>query len=213
MMRHLFPIFLTSIFLTSCGQKENSVDATAASYPHQPWHPNPEATYVGAASCKECHEDAFNDWAQSDHHKAMLPATEESVLGDFADSEFEHFGHTTRFFKKGDEFWVNAENADGQREDMKVEYTFGYYPLQQYLIPFPGGRYQALQVCWDSRPKEEGGQRWFHLYPEEEVPPDDVLHWTRRHFNWNYMCADCHSTNLKKGFDHEKTPTLRPGRK
>jgi len=131
----------------------------------------------------------------------MNPATEEFVLGDFNNATFEHFGQVFRFFRKGAEYWVNALDETGVARDWKVAYTFGHYPLQQYLIPFPGGRYQALQVCWDSRPKEEGGQRWYHLYPDEPVPPDDVLHWTRRHFNWNYMCADCHSTHLDKGFD------------
>ncbi len=29
----------------------------------------------------------------------------------------------------------------------------------------------------------------------------DQLHWTRPQQNWNYMCADCHSTNLQKGYD------------
>ncbi len=131
----------------------------------------------------------------------MNPATEEFVLGDFDDAIFEHYGQVFRFFRKGAEYWVNAPDEKGVARDMKIDYTFGHDPLQQYLIPFPGGRYQALQVCWDSRPKEEGGQRWYHLYPDEPVPPDDILHWTRRHFNWNYMCADCHSTNLQKSFD------------
>jgi tetratricopeptide (TPR) repeat protein len=131
----------------------------------------------------------------------MNPATEEFVLGDFNDAVFEHHGQVFRFFRKGSEYWVNALDENGVAKDMKVDYTFGHFPLQQYLIPFSGGRYQALQVCWDSRPKEQGGQRWYHLYPDEPVPPDDILHWTRRHFNWNYMCADCHSTNLDKGFD------------
>jgi len=141
---------------------------------------------------------------KSDHHKSMLPATPENVEGDFHNVEFEHFGHVTRFFKKGNQFWVNTEDANGRRKDMRIEYTFGYFPLQQYLIKFPGGRYQALQICWDARPRKDGGQRWFHLYPEEEVPPSDVLHWTRRNFNWNYMCADCHSTNLKKNYHPRK---------
>jgi tetratricopeptide (TPR) repeat protein len=133
----------------------------------------------------------------------MNPATEEFVLGDFNNAVFEHHGQVFRFFRKGAEYWINAPDENGVARDMKVDYTFGHFPLQQYLIPFPGGRYQALQVCWDSRPKEAGGQRWYHLYPDEAVPPDDILHWTRRHFNWNYMCADCHSTNLDKGFDAE----------
>jgi tetratricopeptide (TPR) repeat protein len=69
------------------------------------------------------------------------------------------------------------------------------------LIEFPGGRFQPLGICWDSRPAEDGGQRWFHLYPDEAIDFEDPLHWTGIHQNWNYMCAECHSTDLKKGFD------------
>ncbi len=157
--------------------------------------------FVGAESCRSCHEDAYTDWESSHHHAAMLPATEETVVGDFDDVEFEHFGHRSRFFRRDGEFWVNTEDGEGERRDFKIEYTFGIEPLQQYLIAFPGGRLQALQICWDTRPESEGGQRWFHLYPDEAIPPEDELHWTKRHFNWNYMCADCHSTNLAKGYD------------
>ncbi len=186
--------------LISCRPDEKDTSATTEE-DYSPYHPMTDATFVGAENCKSCHEPEFADWLQSDHHKAMNPATEEFVLGDFNNAEFAHFGQVFRFFRKGDEFWVNALDENGEPKDMKIDYTFGHYPLQQYLIPFPGGRYQALQVCWDSRPESEGGQRWYHLYPDERVPPDDVLHWTRRHFNWNYMCADCHSTNLEKNFD------------
>ena len=63
-----------------------------------------------------------------------------------------------------------------------------------------------LQVCWDSRSQEEGGQRWYLLYADEEIPHSDELHWTREHFNWNYMCADCHSTELEKNY-HVRTDT------
>lgn len=194
-----FLLCLTSFVLVSCGPEKEEFAEESEVY--SPYHDIPNAEYAGLASCIECHTEQHQEWLLSDHHKAMNPATDEFVLGDFGDTEFDHFGQKFRFFKKGDEFWVNAPDSDGEYRDMKIEYTFGHDPLQQYLIPFPGGRYQALQVCWDSRPKEEGGQRWYHLYPDEPVPPEDVLHWTRRHFNWNYMCADCHSTNLDKNYD------------
>ncbi len=74
-------------------------------------------------------------------------------------------------------------------------------PLQQYLIEFPGGRMQALSIAWDSRPKAEGGQRWFHLYPGQNIKAGDWLHWTSGGQNWNFTCAECHSTNLRKNFD------------
>ncbi len=63
------------------------------------------------------------------------------------------------------------------------------------------GRKQALSIAWDTRPKAQGGQRWFHLYPDDNVKADDWLHWTHYSQTWNYMCAECHSTNLRKDFD------------
>jgi tetratricopeptide (TPR) repeat protein len=81
-----------------------------------------------------------------------------------------------------------------------VTHTFGVAPLQQYLVAFPGGRSQALAVAWDSRPRSDGGQRWFHLQPDETIGHGDPLHWTGATASWNYMCADCHSTNVRKAW-------------
>jgi Tfp pilus assembly protein PilF len=41
------------------------------------------------------------------------------------------------------------------------------------------------------------------MYPDMEVPAGDWLHWTRNAQNWNGMCAECHSTNLRKNYDPE----------
>jgi len=96
---------------------------------------------------------------------------------------------------------VRTQGPDGAPHDYRITYTFGVYPLQQYLVAFPRGRYQALGIAWDSRPKEEGGKRWFHLYPDQQLKPGSPLHWTGRDQTWNYQCADCHSTNLQKNYD------------
>ena len=160
-------------------------------------------SYVGRAQCATCHAEETARWRGSHHDLAMQEATEESVLGDFADREFEQFGVVSRFYRKDDAFMVRTDGPDGELHDYPIEYTFGVYPLQQYLIAFPGGRLQALDIAWDSRLEEEGGQRWIHLHPEDRVAHDDVLHWTGPNLNWNFMCADCHSTNLRKGYDPE----------
>ena len=59
----------------------------------------------------------------------------------------------------------------------------------------------VVPLAWDDRDAADGGQRWFHIYGEESIAHDDPLHWTGREHNWNYMCAECHSTNLQKNFD------------
>ena len=128
----------------------------------------------------------------------MQPANESSVFGDFNDSEFEYFGIKTKFFRKGDEYWVTTEGPKGVSQSYRIEYTFGVEPLQQYLVKFPDGRLQALSVCWDTENK-----KWFHLHPEEKIDHTDPLHWTASQYNWNFMCAECHSTGVKKNYDSE----------
>lgn len=160
--------------------------------------------YVGREACAACHEKELELWQGSDHDLAMQEATPATVLGDFGGASFTYHGVTSTFTRKGDAYFVRTDGPDGALTDYPIAYTFGVDPLQQYLIEFPGGRIQALNVCWDTRPKEQGGQRWFHLYPDENVAHDDILHWTGPYQNWNHMCAECHSTDVHKGYDAQK---------
>jgi tetratricopeptide (TPR) repeat protein len=157
--------------------------------------------FVGRQSCRECHPDQDRLWKGSHHDLAMQEALDRTVLGDFDDTQFTHAGVTSTFCRRDGGFFVRTDGSTGEMQEFQVRYTFGAVPLQQYLVELPGGRLQALTVCWDTRPERQGGQRWFHLYPEEEIGPGDPLHWTGPFQNWNYMCAECHSTNLKKNYD------------
>jgi predicted CXXCH cytochrome family protein len=159
------------------------------------------AAFVGSDTCAGCHQAQAQLWRGSHHKLAMDHATDASVLGDFNDASFDHYGVRSRFSRRDGKFLVETDGADGKLATFEVKYTFGVYPLQQYLIEFPDGRVQALSIAWDSRQKEQGGQKWFHLYPNEEIKHDDVLHWTKLNQNWNFMCAECHSTGLRKNYD------------
>jgi predicted CXXCH cytochrome family protein len=161
--------------------------------------------YAGGKVCAGCHEKASSAWQGSHHDLAMKEASAASVLGDFSDARFTAYGVTSRFYKRDGKFYANTDGADGKLADFEIKYSFGWTPLQQYLIELPGGRLQALSIAWDSRPKEQGGQRWFHLYPNEKrIDYKDELHWTAASQNWNYTCAECHSTNLQKNYDFAK---------
>ncbi|HEX2655146.1 MAG TPA: cytochrome c3 family protein, partial [Xanthobacteraceae bacterium] len=140
-------------------------------------------------------------WRHSQHKHAMDHATDQSVLGDFGEAGFDYNGVHSRFFRKDGKFYVETDGPDGALQIFEIKYTFGVDPLQQYLIEFPDGRLQALSIAWDRRPKEQGGQHWFHLYPDQNISHDDVLHWTKLNQNWNHMCAECHSTGVRKNYD------------
>jgi len=185
---------LLAVLLSGCGTPRPDASGPVAGL-------ETAAQYVGRETCGPCHVEQLRAWEGSDHDLAMQPATEDTVLGDFEDVTYTHHGVTSSFYERDGKFFVRTDGPGGELRDYEVAYTFGVRPLQQYLIELPGGRLQALGLCWDTRPAEQGGQRWFHLYPDEPIPHDDPLHWTGRNQNWNYMCAECHSTNLRKNYD------------
>jgi len=175
------------------------------SEPQETDSPGPQVSnppeFVGSEACAECHAAQHADWLGSHHELAMQPANERTVLGDFDNADVVYFGAASRMYRDGDRFIMQTANASGDLEDFEVTYAFGVEPLQQYLADFPDGRKQVLPFTWDTRAASEGGQRWYHMYPDEEIQSDDPLHWTGRYFNWNYMCAECHSTNLQVGYE------------
>lgn len=155
-----------------------------------------ESTFVTSNACAKCHKKEYEEWQDSHHAKAMAVATNETVLGDFNDTVFEKDGVQSRFFRKDGGFFVNTRGPKGVMADFEISHTFGYYPLQQYLIPFPGGKMQCLPIAWDVK-----ANKWFHLYPDLTLDPEEWIYWTNQGQNWNSMCADCHSTELQKNYD------------
>ena len=161
----------------------------------------PAAHYVGAQACASCHAKETQAWQTSHHALAMQVADDKTVAGRFDGNALKQDGSVASFFKRDHRYFVKTDGADGKPAEFEVKYTFGVYPLQQYLVAFPDGRMQALRASWDAHPAAEGGQRWFNLYPGEHIDAHDTLHWTRLNQNWNYMCADCHSTNVQRHYD------------
>ncbi|MCP4046622.1 MAG: tetratricopeptide repeat protein [Gammaproteobacteria bacterium] len=156
----------------------------------------PEPVFVGSVECQDCHTLEYDNWEGSHHDLAMDVANEKTVLGDFDDAEFTLHGITSRFYRKDGKYFVHTNGPGGEMGDYEITHTFGWFPLQQYLIPFPGGRLQTLPIAWDSRDNE-----WFRVPPGGPTDPEDWLYWTNAAQTWNGMCAQCHSTNLKKNYD------------
>lgn len=157
--------------------------------------------FVGSATCAGCHAAQAEAWRGSDHARAMAEAQPGNVLGDFSGVTVTERDRSATFYRDGERFMVRTDGPGGSTADFQVTETFGRDPLQQYLVLFPDGRRQALPWAWDARAREEGGQRWYHLSPGEALHAGDPLHWTGRDQTWNFMCAACHSTGLRRGYD------------
>ncbi len=153
-----------------------------------------DSEFVTTAVCAGCHAEAYARWAGSLHDRAMEPSSEGRMLGDFSLAPFE---------RRGDQVFFRGEDFEGQPVEYALRYSFGAFPLQQYLVEQSGGRLQVLDLAWDARSVEAGGQRWFSLREDEAAAPLDVMHWTGFAHNWNTQCADCHSTGVRRGFDPE----------
>jgi len=151
--------------------------------------------------CRDCHLPEFEAWRRSDHFQSMRVAEENAVLGDFSDVRVRFHGIESRFFRTGDEYRVETVGSSGERGVFPVRYTFGWRPLQQYLLDAGNSRLQAFDVAWDDRPAAQGGQRWFHLQPDEEVAPGHPFFWTGHAMHWGSQCAACHSTHVTKSVD------------
>lgn len=153
--------------------------------------------YVGTAACVDCHEAEAEAWDGSHHALAWTEPTPGSVLADFDGTTFAHDGATYRFRIEGDAYHVAITEADGTTTDHRIHSVAGVAPLQQYLIETEPGRIQSFDVVWDV-----GKREWFHLYPDQHLPPDDGLHWTGPYKSWNARCAECHATGFRKNYDH-----------
>ncbi|MCV5925261.1 hypothetical protein OFO11_25530, partial [Escherichia coli] len=66
-----------------------------------------QAQFIGNETCIDCHQVEVEAWQGSHHDMAMSHADSESVLGNFDNQAVEHQGKANRFFRKGDEYWVN----------------------------------------------------------------------------------------------------------
>jgi tetratricopeptide (TPR) repeat protein len=122
----------------------------------------------------------------------MQPVAGARGLGDFSGRAVTA---GARFVRSDSAHLVETPGPDGRPASYRIDWVFGVYPLQQVLVPLPGGRLQAFNVAWDS---VRG--RWFDLFPDAHSPRDP-LHWSAPQQNWNYMCAECHATALKRNWD------------
>ena len=112
----------------------------------------------GGQACAGCHSAQFHAWKGSHHGLAMQPAAAATVLGNFSGAQLEHFGVTTTFFRDSDKFMVRTDGPDGALHEYPIAYTFGVYPLQQYLIAnHDRGQLRQFRECGHFEQLEHAG--------------------------------------------------------
>ena len=151
--------------------------------------------YAGAQACAKCHAGVNHEWAGSLHARAMQPATNQSVKGDFAQSKIVLRGATYLLQYRDKNYYITESDLTGKPWEHRVEYTLGERRFQHYLTTLPDGRIIVMPPTWDITRK-----KWeFDLAignPEEgSGDPIQV---------WNKTCYSCHVSQGQKNFDLEK---------
>lgn len=155
------------------------------------------AGYGTSESCRECHAEAYDDWAGSHHARAERlpnPLTEDAAF--IPSRKFRNGTQEISLLGTNGRYEVIATGLHGTNELFPVLRVLADDPLRQMLVPFPGGRLQVTEAAWDPRAKE-----WFDVYGAEDRKPGEWGHWTGRGMNWNSMCAACHNTRVLKNYD------------
>ena len=107
---------------------------------------NLKSEFVGSSQCKSCHLEIFRKWESSHHFRSMQIATDQTVLGDFDDQTFFAHNITHKLFRRNKDYFINTLDSEATYQDFKILHTFGFSPLQQYLVEIGDGKLQALNV-------------------------------------------------------------------
>jgi len=158
---------------------------------------NDYTAYAGSESCRDCHHAEYNMWKQSHHalaERPLQPAVDQIA---FKPSRTITNGTQTATAQiQNDIYQIVTLGPDSNRQPFRVKRVIGNYPLEQFLTPFPGGRYQAHEASCDVK-----SNQWFYVYGDDLRHPGEYGHWTGRGMNWNSQCAECHNTRLHKNYD------------
>ncbi|MCV2891256.1 multiheme c-type cytochrome [Ruegeria aquimaris] len=151
--------------------------------------------YAGSESCAGCHQEEASAWAGSHHALAWTEPGPDTVLADFDGTEFSHGGLHAKFRREGTDYFATVTEADGSVSDYRLHSVAGIAPLQQYLFETEPGRLQSFDLVWNVQRRQ-----WYPLYPDQDLPPGDGLHWTGPYKNWNARCAECHATGYSRNY-------------
>ncbi|MBI4662050.1 MAG: ammonia-forming cytochrome c nitrite reductase subunit c552 [Verrucomicrobia bacterium] len=155
------------------------------------------AAYAGSQSCRDCHREAFDSWAKSNHalaERALDAGLDRSAFE--PPREISHGSLTSQALLRSNQFQIVTLGPSGQRESFPAERVIGVKPLRQFLIRDAAGRFQVSELAFDPASGD-----WFDVFGNEDRQPGEWGHWTGRGMTWNQMCASCHNTRLRKNYD------------
>lgn len=151
--------------------------------------------YAGSISCKECHQEIYNDALNSSHYKASAPASIKNVLGNFRP------GHNTYWYDKDTKIAMEHRNNGLYQVHYKNGKEVKAYRFDMTM----GAKNAQTSLFWDKDNMYEmplsyftSAQNWGTSpgYPTGQPHFDRII---------GKDCFECHSSHLE--LKHERTPS------
>lgn len=151
-----------------------------------------------AQACAQCHADIVAEWASSQHANANRLVSDALDRAAFdPPTTLAHGSFITTMARTRDgDFTFSVAFSNQPAATYIAEAVIGITPLRQYLVTFPGGRLQTVDVSFDPRSNE-----WFNAFGDENRQPHEWGFWKNRSMTWNVQCAFCHMTGFEKNYD------------
>ncbi|MEP6865698.1 MAG: multiheme c-type cytochrome, partial [Deltaproteobacteria bacterium] len=158
----------------------------------------PHQTYVGSGACGDCHDDELKNWQKSWHARALEPATDKFVVGNYDYAHFKGSSSEATMLRKGATREMKTQGPDGRVAEFPVNWVIGGKRMQDAVTVFPDGRWQVLPVYYHVTAKA-----WVDYTEAKQgaLTPDHPFWWTNARRMANHECLDCHTTNLSVSHD------------
>ncbi len=163
---------------------QNSNNATQKKGPARP----AAMPYFGSDSCRACHAEIYQHWAESGMSKMFRPYAPQNIIGDFSDGKW----HTYR-----------------------VDYTIGSKFEQAYATKLPNGEIHVFPIQYNVLHKQ--WVNFWKVIDGPGSERADPRTWERLDASTSYqaICAVCHTSQLRNvkrgGFDINDVEFKEPG--
>lgn len=158
----------------------------------------PPVAFVGSARCSDCHDKEYKGWQKSWHARALSPAENKYVVGNFNGAHFAGSSSEAWMTRVKGKPVMRTHGPDGAFADFPVDWVVGGKRMQDDITVFPDGRWQVLPVYFHTTKHE-----WVDYTESKQgaLTPDHPFYWTNARRMANHECLDCHTTNLSVGYD------------
>ncbi|MBW2175207.1 MAG: hypothetical protein JRF64_11575, partial [Deltaproteobacteria bacterium] len=143
-----------------------------------------DATYVGAAECKKCHEEIYKGWKSTMHPYKFQRISPEAVVGDFRkNNRLKSDNKAITMLEKDGEYYITATGPDEKEHTYKVKYLIGEFWKQLYVTEFPNGELHILPAMWIVETQSWQKSKYW----------SDTI--------YQYSCSGCHNTGTQINYD------------